>query len=518
MSEELQPLPGGAEITDPPEVIETDILIVGSGMGGGTLAWALKDSGHDVLIAERGRFLPREAQNSDPVEVFVKGRYKTSPTWIDGNTNSPFQPGAYYWVGGNTKMYGACLPRFREADFEETVHADGISPRWPFGYAELEPHYARAEKLYQVHGRKGDDPNDPPRSTDYPAPALEHEPEIERLRGRLAAQGLQPFHMPNGMNLASLDDRRRNTAADGSPSQDGSKSDAENRAVRPALQSPNVRILTEAVVERLVTAPGGESIAYAEVSVRGRAHRVIATKYVVSAGAVNSAVLLLNSANESHPDGLANSSGLVGRNYMQHNSTFFMAVNPLRRNGTAWQKTLGLNDWYLPSEDNEFPLGSAQMLGKLQGAMAKGARPRYPIWLLDLVTRRTIDLFLLTEDLPRLDNRVTSRNGQPVVAWTPNNVSAHLELTRKVSRAVRRAGYPIVLTERMGIASNSHMCGTVVAGEDRSTSVLDADCRAHDVSNLWVVDGSFFPSSGGLNPALTIAANALRVAPSVAGA
>ncbi|WP_136056021.1 GMC family oxidoreductase [Microbacterium sp. K24] len=516
MREDLIEIPDRALVSPGDSVISTDILVVGSGMGGGTLAWALRNSGREVLIVERGAFLPREPENSQPDQVFVSGRYKTASPWLDGATKRQFQPGAYYWVGGNTKMYGACLPRFREDDFEETTHEDGISPRWPFSYADLEPFYVQAEKLYQVHGRAGEDPSDPPRSEDYPAVALEHEPEIQRLAERLQKQGLSPFHMPNGMNLDTLEERRRNTTADGSPSEDGTKSDAENRAIRPALQSDTVRLLTGAFVEKLLTNEDGTRVVAAEAIVDGRRRRIEANQFVVSAGAVNSAALLLRSASDEHPDGLANSSGLLGRNYMQHNSTFFIAINPFRRNRTAWQKTLGINDWYWRGPDGDVPLGSVQMLGKLQGAMIKSARRWIPTWMLNMATRRSIDMFLLTEDLPRYDNRVTLTGGRPTVTWTPNNVGAHRRLTELLSSAVRKAGYPIVLTERMGISSDSHMCGTAVAGNDPKRSVLDKNCRTHDIPNLWVVDGSFFPSSAGLNPALTIAANALRVAPEIA--
>jgi choline dehydrogenase-like flavoprotein len=317
------------------------------------------------------------------------------------------------------------------------------------------------------------------------------------------------------MNLETMEDRRRATTADGSPSEDGTKSDAENRAVRPALESENVRLAANTRITRLITDATGKRVVAAEATVQGLRRRIIAKKFVVSAGAVNSTVLLLNSRGPKHPDGLGNSSGLLGRNYMAHNSTFLMALNPLKKNTTAWQKTLGLNDWYEAVPGVHAPLGSVQMLGKLQGTMVKAARPWVPLWALDTVTKHSVDMFLLTEDLPRLTNRVTIRNGQTVVHWTPNNLGAHKELTSKVSQAMRRAGFPIILTERMGVAGSSHMCGTAVAGTSVSKSVLDPYCRTHDVENLWIVDGSFFPSSGGLNPALTIAANALRVAPDI---
>jgi choline dehydrogenase-like flavoprotein len=510
------PLRTGALITPDQKSLTADVVIIGSGMGGGTLAWALKDSGFDVLIVERGRFLPREPENSQPDHVFIKKRYVTSAPWYDAKTGDPFQPGAYYWVGGNTKMYGACLPRFRRSDFQETVHHDGVSAAWPFSYDDLEPYYAKAEELYQVHGAIGEDPTEPEHSTPYRYPPLSHEPRIERLAVRLRQQGLHPFHMANGIHLPSMVERRADATADGSPSSTGNKSDAENRAIRPALESPTVRLLVGAYIRRLHTGPDGHTVSAAEAEVAGHTIRIEAKTFVVSGGAVNSAALLLRSINDQHPNGLGNSSGLLGCNYMVHNSTFFLAVNPARRNDTAWQKTLGLNDWYEPGPDTPYPLGNLQMLGKLRAPMVKAARSWAPMWALKMVTDRSLDIYLTTEDLPRPDNRVTVDGDKIMISWTPNNLTPHQELVKRVSRAVHKAGYPIVLTERMGIATNSHMCGTAVAGTDPSASVLDPNCRSHDLSNLFVVDGSFFPSSAALNPALTIAANALRVAPTIA--
>ncbi|MER5830644.1 GMC oxidoreductase [Streptomyces sp. NPDC002130] len=499
------------------EEISTDVLIIGSGMGGSALAWALKDSGLDVLVAERGHFLPREPENSQPAEMYIKGRYKNAGYWYDGSTGKPFAPGVYYWVGGNTRFYGAMLPRFRRSDFTEVEHHESVSRAWPFGYDDLEPFYTVMEHLLQVHGQTGEDPTEPPRSKPYPYPALQHEPEIERFSRSLRRQGLHPFHTPNALNISTQADRAAVTTADGCPDETGMKSDAENRLLLPALRD-GVKILTGAEITRLITSPDGRKVVAAEARHAGRTVRINAKTFALAGGAVNSAALLLRSADDSHPDGLANSSGLLGRNYMVHNSTFFVGVNPLRTNPTQWQKTLGLNDFYEAGPGTRFPLGNLQMLGKLQAPMLKPARPWAPTWALKLMAARSLDIYLTTEDLPSRNNRVRVDGDRILIDWTPTNLAPHHELVRRVTRAVRKAGYPLIFTQRMGIETNSHMCGTAVAGDDPTQSVLDPLCRSHDVENLWVADSSFFPSSAALNPALTIGANALRIAPPLARA
>jgi len=498
------------------ETVQTDALIVGSGMGGGTLAYALRDSGLQVLIAERGQRLPREPKNSSPVEVYLKHRYQNADTWYNGITGAPFKPGVYYYVGGNTKVYGACLPRFRESDFQATQTADGISPAWPFSYQDLEPFYMDAEKLYQVRGEVGTDDTEPPRSGPFPQPALEHEPTIAKLAESFESQGLHPFRMSTGMQLETQHDRELCTTCDGAPCETGHKSDAENRAIEPALASKSIELQTGLRIDRLVTdGPGKRIVAALAVREDGTRVRIEAKTFVLAAGAVNSAVVLLRSATDVHPDGLANSSGLLGRNYMVHDSTFVVAVNPFRRNTTAWQKTLGVNDFYESGPGRKYPLGNVQMLGKLAGPMLRMGARIVPIWLLDLVSKRTVDLYLTTEDLPRKDNGVKLSSGRILIFWTPTNMSAHRTFVRKMKSILRKAGYPFVLTKRMGIETNSHQCGTAVAGHDPESSVLNAECRTHDVENLYIADSSFFPSSAALNPALTIAANALRIAPTI---
>ncbi|MDQ0078663.1 GMC oxidoreductase [Arthrobacter oryzae] len=503
-----------AEPALPDEVIRTDIAIIGSGMGGGTMAYALKDSGAEVLIIERGHRLPAEPQNSDLDEVYLNGRYKNADTWYNGRTGEAFKPGVYYWVGGCTKVYGACLPRFRASDFKETKHQDGTSPAWPFSYEDLEPYYAKAEKLFRVRGQIGEDPTEPAHSEAYPFPALDHEPVIQDLAASFRRQGLHPFRMANGLDADTPQKRALCATSDGAPNQAGLKSDAEKIAIDPALAA-GVDLMTGAKVIRLIAGPDGRTIVAALAERDDRLIRIEAEKFILAAGAVNSAALLLGSATPEFPRGLANSSGLVGRNYMVHNSTFFIGINPFRVNRTLWQKTLGLNDWYEAGPTNKYPLGNLQMLGKLRASMLKMARPWAPTWLLKALSDRSIDIYLTTEDLPRQSNRISLVNGNIHVWWEPNNLEPHNELVRRIGKAVRKAGYPVIFSERMGIETNSHQCGTAVAGHDPAISVLRPDCRTHDLDNLWIVDSSFFPSSAALNPALTIAANALRVADTI---
>jgi choline dehydrogenase-like flavoprotein len=507
--------PGSAPVVEAVDgdVLDCDIAIIGSGMGGSTLAHAIRDSGARVLVVERGDFLPREDANWSSVEVFQRRRYKNAEKWYDGSTGQAFGPGVHYYVGGNTKVYGACLPRFRAEDFGELKTHDGLSPAWPVAYEDMEPYYTEVERMYLVHGEVGDDPTDPPRSAGFPFPALEHEPTVAALADAMTAQGLHPFRMPTGVDIRPGGACIRQRACDGFPCKLGAKADAEVCGIWPAVQSPTVRLITRTFVERLNTAADSRRVTEAVAARDGTPLRIRADRFVVAGGAVNSAALLLRSSSDRHPRGLANSSDMVGRNYMVHNSTFFLGVDPRRRNTVSFQKTLGLNDWYLAGPDTPYPLGNLQMLGKIQGPMVKAARRWVPMPLLNYMTTHSIDIYLTTEDLPDPNSRiVVGSDGRIMVHWRPNNLAPHKELVRRVARMVRRAGYPLVFSERMGIDTNSHQCGTAVMGTDPEHSVLDPTCRTHDLDNLWVVDSACFPSSAALNPALTIAANALRVA------
>lgn len=499
-------------VTNPSDTMECDVVIIGSGMGGGTLAYALRDSGARVLIVEQGDFLPREAANWSPTAVHMRGRYRNSPPWYD-DKGKAFVPGNYHYVGGSTKMYGATLPRLREHDFDDVEHPDGVSPAWPITYGDLEPHYAEAERMYLVHGQKGDDPTDPWRSTDFPFPPVPHMPAVADFMDSARSQGLHPFALPQAMDVREGGACVLCPTCDAFPCLVDAKGDADVSAVRPAIASPTVRLLTRAEVVRLRTDPGGRHATEAEIRHDGRTITVRAGRFVVAAGAANTAALLLRSASDAHPSGLANGSGQVGRNFMRHITSFFVAVDPRRVNEDGFHKTLGINDWYSAGPTTRFPLGNVQGLGKLRGPHVKNARKYIPLPILDAVTHRTLDLFLQTEDLPLSDNRVRlNSRGDIVLTYRPTNQSTHRELVARMKRVARRAGYPFVLHQELGIEATSHQCGTARMGADGASSVVDPLCKSHEVDNLWIVDSSPFPSSAAVNPALTVAALALRVA------
>jgi len=499
-----------------------DVIIIGTGAGGGTLAHRLAPSGKRILLLERGGYLPREPENWDSKEVFGNERYVTTERWYDRHGEA-FRPHAQYFVGGNTKVYGAILFRLRERDFGEVRHYGGVSPAWPLAYQDFEPYYAEAEQLYLVHGEAGEDPTEAPRSEPFPYPAVSHEPRIQELHDSFERTGHHPFHLPVGVDLNESDPERghcvRCDRFDGFPCLTDGKADAHVRCIRPALEHPNVTLRRHAKVERLETSDSGRSVTEVVVDRKGVEERFRADVVVVSCGAVNSAALLLRSASEQHPRGLANSSDVVGRHYMAHINSGVIAISQTP-NTTRFQKTLGINDYYWGAEDFGYPLGHIQMLGKSDRSILRGGAPWFaPGLALDFMAKHAIDFWLTTEDLPHPSNRVTvDRQGRIHLAKVDHNIEPHRRLLAKLKGLLGELGCqqaPIpgwsVLDQRIPLAGVAHQCGTVRFGADPETSALNVDCRAHDLDNLYVVDTSFFPSSSAVNPALTAMANAMRV-------
>ena len=423
-------------------------------------------------------------------------------------------------------MYGAALFRLREKDFTGFAHYDGISPAWPIGYQDLEPYYTQAEHLYQVHGVRGEDPTEPPSGAPYPFPAVSHEPRIQKLSDDLVAAGYHPFHTPAGimLNEANMPYSTcvRCKDCDGFPCVLHAKSDAEVIAVRPALQYPNVTLMIDTEVVRLNTNASGTAVTEVVIKHDGKTEIVRANIVVTACGAANSARLLLMSANERHPNGLANGSDQVGRNYMFHTSQAVLAISK-EPNHTQYQKTLGLNDFYFGMEGFDFPVGSIQMVGKSQAPMYRGEKPietmLAPNWALEKLADHAVDFWLMTEDLPKPDNRITvDKDGQITLSYTATNEVPSGKLYDKLKSMLGHLDMhehliprQIYLKNDVGVAGVAHQSGTCRFGLDPKTSVLDTNCKAHELDNLYVVDTSFFPSIGAVNPALTAMANALRV-------
>jgi choline dehydrogenase-like flavoprotein len=507
-----------------------DVIVIGTGPGGASLAHALAPTGRRILLLERGDYLPRTRANWDAQTVFVDGAYQASETWYGGDGRA-FHPGLHYYVGGNSKVYGAALLRLRERDFDEIRHPGGISPAWPLKYADFEPYYAAAERLFRVHGMRGEDPTEPAASGPFPHPPVSHEPAIQALHAGLQSAGLRPFHLPLGILLDERDGKPTPTsicircdAFDGFPCLLNGKADAQVICVDPALrENPNLTLLTGAYVSRLETDPTGRTVTQVVVDRGGREERYGADIVVVACGALSSALLLLRSASDRHPRGLANGSDQVGRNYMRHNQSILMAL--MRKpNDTVFQKTLAVSDYYFGADDWPFPLGLIQMCATSHGAQIRGeALPGWLEWVpkmpFEEMARHSMDFWLSSEDLPHPDNRIFYDNERVVLDTRENNLEGHHRLRKKLEQMLSASVSHPVLLERslylgkdIPIGGTAHQAGTARFGTDPASSVLDLDCKAHELDNLYVADASFFPSIGAVNPTLTIIANALRMA------
>ncbi len=507
-----------------------DLIVIGSGPGGASLVHRLAPTGKSILLIERGDYLPRSRANWDAKTVFVDGAYQAPETW-HGRNGETFHPGLHYYVGGNSKVYGAALFRLRERDFGEVIHQHGVSPAWPLDYAEFEPFYCEAEKLFAVHGQRGEDPLEPPASGPYPYPPVSHEPRIAALSESLAADGLHPFHLPLGIRLDERDGKPTPTsvcircdAFDGFPCLLNGKADAQVMCVDPTLAAhPNVELMTNALVTRLETDAAGKTVTGVYVTRAGESARYSADIVVVACGALSSALLLLRSASSAHPAGLANGSGQVGRNYMRHNQSVLMAL--MREpNETVFQKTLAISDFYFGADDWEYPLGLIQMCAASHAEQIKGEA--LPSWLeflpdmpFDKMASHAMDFWLSSEDLPRPENRIFYDGDRVVLDVTQQGEEAHRRLKSKLEHYMGRNGaHPILLSrnlyfgKQVPIGGTAHQAGTARFGIDPASSVLNLDCRAHELDNLYLTDASFFPSIGAVNPTLTIIANALRVA------
>ena len=490
-----------------------DVIIVGTGAGGGTLAYKLAATGKKILILERGDFMPLEIQNRVNVDIFKKELYRAHENWYN-DAGEAFSPQTNYAVGGNTKIYGAALIRMREKDFEAVEHQEGISPEWCLKYKDFEPYYTEAEQLYKVHGHSSNNSNEPHHSQEYPYPAVDHDPQIQTVVNAIAGQGLHPENIPLTLTRE----------------QEDPTGDSEVFGIAPLLNSPNITIKTNAKVVCLLTNSSGNTVKAVEVEIDERSFLFFGDIVVVACGAVNSAALLLRSANEKHPHGLANSSGQVGRNLMKHQMTAVVQPSPKPNSGN-FLRSVCVNDFYWGDENYSYPMGHIQNTGGLLQDITFAESPpilsilakAMPELGLKRLALRSVGWWTYSEVLPDPNNRIEVKGDKLFFHYTPNNLEAHdrlvhrwIEVLKSVDKAVgnsffARSGGNVYPRGEAPIEVVANQCGTCKFGEDPATSVLDINCRTHDVDNLYVVDSSFFPSSSAITPALTIIANALRV-------
>ncbi|NNJ68911.1 MAG: GMC family oxidoreductase [Boseongicola sp.] len=485
--------------------MKPDVVIVGSGMGGATLAAALAPTGRRILILERGEHLRSSPNDRDARAIFGDGIFRPDEKWLDGS-GQLFNPGNYYNVGGNSKFYGAALIRYRKEDFDEIEHIGGKTPGWPISYDELERDYQRAEALYEVRGMLGEDATEPPHSGNYTHGAVEDEADIAQLRKWLKQAGLRPSTIPLGVDIDHWLTAGQ-TTWDAYPNTCGGKMDAETCGLAAALRHDNVSLEAGCRVVEISAKRSGR-VTGVRYEKDKKSFEISAPIIVLAAGAVQSAALLLSSANENYPAGVSNGSDQVGRNFMNHNCSAVLALHPLRRNRSVYQKTLMVNDFYL-SNGSELPMGNIQMLGKITGPIL-AANSKLPEWLAGMVAARSFDFYAMSEDLPNPESRVTVSQGLIKLDWQRSNWTAHENLVAALKKSLRRAGFPIVLSRAFDRKTPSHQCGTARMGSNPKTSVVDTFCRSHDHKNLFIVDASVLPTSAAVNPALTIAALALR--------
>ncbi len=488
-----------------------DVIIIGSGAGGGTVAYTLADTGKRILILEQGTFLPREKRNWDPHFIFGKDGYKADVTWQGPDGGQKIvRPIVYHRVGGNTKMYGALLHRQRPEDFERQEHKAGTSPAWCVGYDEFEPYYLMAEYVMKVHGNAGEDPTEGPRSAPFPFKAFPHEGRIAEVAQDLEGLGLNVHHSNLALNRDIDEPWRRPCIAcntcDPFPCMLHAKSDAETALVRPALKHENVTLWTNSRVERLVEQNG--KITHVELVKDGEALRLSADLIVVSCGAINSAALLLRSE-------VANSSDQVGRNFTKHNQSGISAINPDKPNDVVFQKTLSVHDFYHGSPEHDYPLGTIQLTGKAHWTRIMGDYAHIDIT--EEHARRmqklAVDFWFTSEDLPTQRQTVRWTDKGIQFNYVPNNRESHYELLDHFQdNYLRKIGFSEFYRSTKNLEFTWHQAGTAQFGTDPKTSVLDKNCKAWDLDNLYVVDASFQPSQGATNPTLTIVANAIRVA------
>jgi choline dehydrogenase-like flavoprotein len=490
-----------------------DVIVIGSGAAGGSLAGQLAASGCRLLLLERGGELaPADPSDADG-EWFRQARYHAPEAWF-GPDGDPFTPQTIYAPGGNTRIWGGVLERMREREFSGLALQEGAVPGWGIGYDELAPYYERAEALYRVHGVAGVDPTEP-RRTPFPHPPRPIEPFLEELRGALQRQGTHPYELP----LSWAEAPEAGAAVCG---------DARIFGVAPTRTGPAVTVRERCQVRCLHVNPSGREVRGVEAEIDGQRWLFAADQVVLAAGAIHSAEILLRSASEHHERGLANGSDQVGRNLMKPQLTAILQRSAAPSSG-RFARSLGVTDYYWGDKNVSFPLGSIQSGGGvLQDALFAESPP-----VLSLVTRllpraglrnlasRTITWWAMSAVRPDPENRVTLRGPSLQIQYVPNNREAHDRLVYRWLDTIGKVEsdplctavtpFPIHPRGESPLPAMGSVCGTCRMGADPASSVVDLQGRSHQLVNLWIADASVFPSCPAVGFGLTVIANALRI-------
>jgi choline dehydrogenase-like flavoprotein len=469
---------------------EYDAIVIGSGLSGSTLTYRLSQHGLKVLIVDRGEFLRQPLSSpNDVIGLHMK---------TFGSNRS--------FVGGVTKFYGAAMYRFREADFQAVQHEAGESPAWPISYRQLEPYYCEAERLFHVHGASDGDPTEPVRSESYPYPPLPHAPLVARMIDRLTDSGTQVSPIPRAVDYGPGGKCVLCSTCDAYYCRLDAKMDAEIAALRPAMKGGNVDVLTGTECTRILTDDSGIRATGVRVLQDGREWSIFAEKIAICAGLGPSAQLLIQSSSPTHPRGLGNSTGCVGRYYGGHITGMVFPLLSARKLPAMHSKTFAISTYYHGASDWPYPLGMIQAAGQIPfwEAVSWWQKPAAR-----LIGERSLYCFFMNEAIPTAETGFEyDRHGQVVRVKPPLlNVRTVRKLRHVATEVFKRAGYAVVGVDRRALW---HTVGTVRFGLDPESSVLDANCKVHDLDNLYVVDASVLPSAGAVNTGLTIAALALR--------
>jgi choline dehydrogenase-like flavoprotein len=534
-----------------PEKTLWDIIVVGTGMGGATLGYALAKAGKRVLFCERGRshldkssalmgdyaehffHRPAVAQRQHKTILAQAGRYTDLIEDFSGSQPRSHIPFIGQGTGGSSALYGMAMERFFPEDFYPRtqfaeVNNTSLPEAWPIRYEDLAPYYTLAEQLYGVRGTL-----DPLRPTETPTSLLPP-PSLsaanQHLYEKLKRRGLHPYQLPLACEWVA-----GCQGCQGYLCPNACKNDSSRACLSPALNQYGAQLLDECQALGLET--HGDRVKTVVCAWQGKTVRLQAKQVVLAAGALQTPVLLLNSACPEWPSGLANESGLVGRNLMRHCIDLyavFVSKQPISHSN---DKELGCNDFY---RNKDTKLGSLQSFGSLPPApilveqmqqdLREGRYPQMarvfglakPLFkgIFSQLFSRSLILASIMEDLPHPENRV-----QP--GSSPDRIQLHyqlhpydkqrIQLFRQMLNKALKPQRFMLLKQAENNDRIAHVCGTCRFGVNPRESILNPFNRAHSVANLYVVDSSFFPSSGGTNPSLTIAANALRVADHMLG-